>query len=154
MRRGRGRKLVNVIGELTLFWRGWMNYFRLSKVKAAFEELDGWIRRKQRCIVWVQWKRPKTRAKMLINLGIDKARAIVSANNGRGKWWNAGASHMHAAVPAEWLSRQGLISLLDDCTESILRETIRREHCYPRLPCRDTMILALWCRYRKRMHNR
>ena len=112
MRKGRGRKLANVIGELTLLLRGWINYFRLSQVKAAFEELDGWIRRKLRCILWVQWKRPKTRVEKLMKLGIDKARAVTSANNGRGSWWNAGASHMNAAITANWLSKQGLMSLL------------------------------------------
>ena len=53
MRKGRGRKLSKVIEEMTLYLRGWVNYFRLSQVKAAFEELDGWIRRKLRCILWV-----------------------------------------------------------------------------------------------------
>lgn len=112
MRRGRGRKLANVIGELTLLLRGWISYFRLSQVKAAFEELDGWIRRKLRCVLWVQWKRPKTRAEKLMKLGIKRARALTSAFNGRGSWWNAGASHMNAAITANWLSRQGLMSLL------------------------------------------
>jgi RNA-directed DNA polymerase len=112
MRKGRGRKLTKVIGEVTLLLRGWINYFRLSQVKGVFEELDGWIRRKLRCILWVQWKKPKTRAGKLMKLGIDKARALTSAYNGRGPWWNAGASHMNAAIPANWLSRKGLMSLL------------------------------------------
>jgi len=112
MRKGRGRKLATVIGEVTQLLRGWINYFRLSQVKAAFEELDGWIRRKLRCILWVQWKKPKTRAEKLMKLGIDKARALTSAYNGRGSWWNSGASHMNAAIPTNWLSRQGLMSLL------------------------------------------
>ncbi|WP_247324218.1 group II intron maturase-specific domain-containing protein [Bradyrhizobium sp. 186] len=28
-----------------------------------FEELDGWMRRKLRNILWRQWKRPRTRRK-------------------------------------------------------------------------------------------
>jgi RNA-directed DNA polymerase len=112
MRLGRGRKLVDVIGELTLLSRGWISYFRLSQVKAALEEVDGWIRRKLRCILWVQWKSPKTRAEKLRKLGIDKARALTSAYNGRGSWWNAGALHMNVAITANWLSRQGLMSLI------------------------------------------
>ena len=112
MQRGRGRRLVDVIGELTLLFRGWINYFRLSQVKNVFEELDGWIRRKLRCVLWVQWKRPKTRAEKLMKLGIEKARALTSAFNGRGSWWNAGASHMNAAITVNWLSRRGLMGLL------------------------------------------
>jgi RNA-directed DNA polymerase len=112
MRKGRGSSLTKVIGELTLLLRGWINYFRLSTVKVAFEELDGWIRRKLRCILWRQWKKPKTRAKKLIKRGIERARAFTCAYNGRGAWWNAGASHMNAAFPARWFAQQGLMSLL------------------------------------------
>jgi RNA-directed DNA polymerase len=114
MSKGRGRRLKDVIRELTLFMRGWTGYFRLSQVKGVFEELDGWIRRKLRCILWVQWKKPKTRAKMLMKLGIDKVRAYASAYNGRGSWWNAGASHMNAAVTSKWLREQGLVSLITE----------------------------------------
>jgi len=112
MRRGRGRSLPKVAGELTVLLRGWVNYFRLSQVKIAFEELDQWIRRKLRCILWRQWKKPRTRARKLIERGIEKARALSSASNGRGPWWNAGASHMNAAVTTKWLQQQGLMSLL------------------------------------------
>jgi RNA-directed DNA polymerase len=112
MRKGRGSSLTRVMGELTLLLRGWINYFRLSAVKIAFEELDGWIRRKLRCILWRQWKKPKTRAKKLIKRGIERARAFTCAYNGRGAWWNAGASHMNLAFPAKWFTQQGLMSLL------------------------------------------
>ncbi|MGE8096606.1 50S ribosomal protein L19, partial [Pseudomonas fluorescens] len=32
-----------------------------------------------RCVIWRQWKRPSTRARNLIRLGIDEARAWKSA---------------------------------------------------------------------------
>jgi RNA-directed DNA polymerase len=112
IRKGRGRSLPKVAGELTTFLRGWVNYFRLSRVKIAFEELDQWIRRKLRLILWRQWKTSRTRAGKMIERGIEKARAYASAYNGRGPWWNAGAPHMNAAVTAKWLQQQGLMSLL------------------------------------------
>lgn len=112
IRKGRGRSLPKTAVELTKYLRGWVNYFRLSQVKIAFEALDQWIRRKLRSILWRQWKKPRTRVRKLIERGIEKARAITSANNGRGPWWNAGASHMNAAITAKWLEQQGLMSLL------------------------------------------
>lgn len=112
IRKGRGRSLRQVMGELTPLLRGWVNYFRLSTVKSAFEELDGWIRRKLRSILWRQWKKPRTRAKKLMERGIERVRAYTSAYNGRGAWWNAGASHMNTAFPAKWFAQQGLLSLL------------------------------------------
>src|SRR6267154_6366824 len=113
-RRGRGRNLGKLIEEeLTPLLRGWMNYFRLAEVKGIFEQLDSWIRRKLRCLIWRHWKRTITRAKGLIQRGLDKVRAWESAINGRGPWWNAGASHMHAAFPKSYFDRCGLLPLRD-----------------------------------------
>lgn len=112
-RRGRGRNLGKFIDELTLTLRGWMNYFRLSEVKGIFEELDGWIRRRLRLIIWRQWKRAYARAKGLMKRGLGESRAWESASNGRGPWWNSGASHMNQAFPKKFFDRLGLVSLLD-----------------------------------------
>ena len=113
-RRARGRNLGQVIRELGPIIRGWVVYFRLSEVRIGFELLDQWLRRKLRCILWRQWKRPRTRRKKLIALGLDPERARISAYNGRGPWWNAGASHMNQAVPTRRLRRMGLLSFLDE----------------------------------------
>jgi len=113
-RRGKGRNLGKLIeAELTPLLRGWMNYFRLAEVKGIFEELDGWIRRKLRGLIWRQWKRTFARAKGLMRRGLKETQAWESAGNGRGPWWNAGASHMHAAFPKSYFDRCGLLSLLD-----------------------------------------
>lgn len=111
--RGRGRSLLQVIKEVNQKIRGWLYYFKLAEVKNIFEELDGWIRRKLRCIIWRQWKRVYTRVKKLINRGISKDRACKSAMNGRGPWWNAGANHMHEAFKKSYFDKCGLVSLLD-----------------------------------------
>jgi RNA-directed DNA polymerase len=84
-RRGRGRNLARMIREdLAPLLRGWASYFRYSEVKAGFERLDKWIRRRLRCIRWRQWKKPRTRRKRLIALGLDEETASKSAYNGRG----------------------------------------------------------------------
>ena len=112
-RTGRGRNVRRFIEELAPVLRGWVNYFRLVEVKGLFEELDGWIRRKLRCILWRQWKKPKTRAKNLMKRGLGKERAWKSATNGRGPWWNSGASHMNQCFPASFFNKLGLVSLLN-----------------------------------------
>lgn len=112
-RRGRGRNIEKIIEELSMILRGWVQYFKLCEVKTPFEELDQWIRRKLRGLLWRQWKRPYTRARKLMNRGLEEARAWQSATNGRGAWWNAGASHMNAAYTKLDLNRMGLVSLLD-----------------------------------------
>lgn len=113
IREGRGRSLRQVIKDLNELLRGWIQYFRLAEVKGVFEEVDGWLRRKLRCLLWRQWKRPKTRAKNLMKRGLQELRAWKSAVNGHGAWWNAGASHMNEAFPKSYFDRLGMIALLD-----------------------------------------
>jgi RNA-directed DNA polymerase len=113
VRRGRGRHLGSVIEELTPVIRGWVAYYRLA-TGSQFAELDGWLRRKLRRLLWKQWKQPRTRVKRLRALGLDAARAATAAYNGRGPWWNAGASHMTQAVPNDLLAHRGLTSFLNE----------------------------------------
>ena len=106
-REGRGRSLSQVTKDLNSLLRGWMQYFRLAETKGIFEELDGWLRRKLRCLLWRRWKRSFTRARNLMKRGLDKLRAWKSATNGHGAWWNAGMSHMNEAFPKSYFDRTG-----------------------------------------------
>jgi RNA-directed DNA polymerase len=111
--KGRGRNIKKVIEDLSRVLRGWIQYFKLAEVKNSLEELDEWIRRKLRGVLWRQWKRGRTRAKNLMRRGLTKERAWKSAMNGRGPWWNAGASHMNEAYKKFDFDKMGLVSLLD-----------------------------------------
>ncbi len=113
-RRGRGWSLARTIRELNPILRGWAAYYRLADVSGVFGELDEWIRRRLRLILWRQWKRPRTRRKELRKRGLSEERAAQSAYNGHGPWWNAGAGHMNQAVPTRLLSQMGLVSLLQE----------------------------------------
>jgi RNA-directed DNA polymerase len=113
LRGAHGRSLDATIQTLNPVLRGWAAYFKLAETKRALEERDGWIRHKLRGVLWRQWKRPYARARNLMQRGLTQERAWRSATNGRGPWWNAGASHMHAAFPKSWFDHLGLVSLLD-----------------------------------------
>jgi RNA-directed DNA polymerase len=110
---GRGRNIRVVIDNINRFTRGWVGYFRLAGVKTPFDMLDQWIRRRLRKILWEQWRTPKTRCRKLITLGLEAQRARKATATGLGAWWNAGASHMHAAVNNRVLASWGLRTLLD-----------------------------------------
>jgi RNA-directed DNA polymerase len=130
MRRGRGMSLPSFILELKPKLQGWYNYFRLNEVKVVFEQLDVWLRRRLRLLLWRRWKKPKTIIKNLMQRGLDKARSVVCAGNGRGPWWNSGASHMNQAFPKRYFDERGLTSLLDgpvrrDNTRTAVYGTVR-----------------------------
>jgi RNA-directed DNA polymerase len=109
-RAGRGRALAATVKDLAPILRGWIAYFRLTEGKGILEELDGWLRRKLRCVLWRQWKRPRTRLMRLMQRGLKEQRARDSAGNGRGPWWNAGASHMNDAFRKDFFDKLGLVS--------------------------------------------
>jgi RNA-directed DNA polymerase len=114
LRRARGGSIANTAKELAPVLRGWTGYFRLAEVKGIFEDLDGWVRRKLRGVLWRHWKHPRTRAKMLLQRGLTADRAWRSAYNGYGPWRNAGASHMADAFRAAFFANLGLVSLLTE----------------------------------------
>src|SRR5262249_47511018 len=67
--RHRGVSLERMIGELVPFLRGWAGYFGFSQ-SHELPSLDGWIRRRLRCVVWVQWKTRGQRYRELRRLNV------------------------------------------------------------------------------------
>lgn len=116
-RRGRGRNIRRFLEELRPVIIGWVSYYRKCEVRRVFEELDKWIRRRLRALLWRQWKRPRTRLRELLRRGLEPEQARIGTTNGRGPWWNAGASHMNRAVPTRVLSQLGLVSLVQKARE-------------------------------------
>jgi RNA-directed DNA polymerase len=114
LRGSRGRSLRRVIDDLNPWLRGWIHYFQFGASGRVLEEIDGWLRRRLRGLLGRQWKRASRRARQLRALGLTAERARRSAGNGRGPWWNAGASHLNQALPAAFFARMGLVSLLSE----------------------------------------
>jgi RNA-directed DNA polymerase len=110
-RRGKGRSLRQVIDELNPKVRGWLNYFRHIESDYLLKELDGWLRRKLRVIIWKQWKRTRTRAKNLIKLGLSSDASWRFARKQRGPWVAAGENVMNRVLNNAYFEDQGLISL-------------------------------------------
>lgn len=126
-RKGRGRNLMKFIQEsLNKSIKGWINYFKLAEVKSFAKQLDGWIRRRLRNIKWRQWRRPWTRRSELMRHGLKEERAVQSAFNQRGPWWNSGASHMNYAFPKKYFDKLGLVSILDELQKFKMKLKNRR----------------------------
>jgi RNA-directed DNA polymerase len=72
LRAARGRNRGHVVQSLRPMLLGWTSYFCKAEVRRTFEELDQWLRRKLRAILWRQWKRPWTRAREMIRRGLSR----------------------------------------------------------------------------------
>ena len=91
--------------------RTWQH--QLSEGTTVWKDLDGWLRRRLRCLLWRQAKTRQRRTAMLRKRGLPEARAWHSGHNGQGPCWNSGASHMNHAFPKAFFDRLRLVSILD-----------------------------------------
>jgi group II intron reverse transcriptase/maturase len=110
-RRGKGRSMQQVIEELNPKLRGWLNYFRYVESDYLLKELDGWLRRKLRVILWKQWKRTYTRAKNLIKLGLSSDAAWRFVRKQCGPWTISGKNVMNRLLNNPYFEKLGLVSL-------------------------------------------
>ena len=51
-----GRSLARIVRELSRYLFGLARLLRLLRNPSVLRDLDGWIRRRLRCLAWKQWK--------------------------------------------------------------------------------------------------
>jgi len=92
---------------------GWISYFRLSRSRSEFVNLDGWIRRKVRTIKLKQLKRRYTIWKFYRNRGLTEKNAWLGVLGGKGWWCLSRTPQSHMAMNMAWFKEMGLISLTE-----------------------------------------
>ena len=75
--------------KLKQFIRGWVNYFAMADMKQLLRSTDEWLRRKIRAIYWKQWKKIKTRYRMIKKFGLPEWKVHELANCRKGIWRSA-----------------------------------------------------------------
>ena len=106
----RGASLSEVIKELSRYIVGWRGYFGRCETPGVLGEVDKWVRRRIRALVWRQWKRGRTRYKALRRLGVGKELAARAAGSARGPWRVSMSPALSIALPNASLARLGLAS--------------------------------------------
>ena len=106
--RNRGHKVKDVIHELNLYVRGWLQYYKLSNTYTVIKDLSQWIRRRVRLYYWKQWKQPRTRRRNLIALGVDPKRVHMASRSRKGYWRMSQTEIVRFALNNRWLEEQGV----------------------------------------------
>ena len=75
------------------------------------KEIDEWLRRRIRAIYWKQWKRVKTRYKMLQRLKLPEWKVHELANGRKGYWRMAYV--LNSVITNKLIVRLGYISMSD-----------------------------------------
>ena len=99
------------IEKLNQFLMGWCGYFALADTSSKFKEFDQWIRRRLRMCLWKQWKKPKTKIRNLVRLGVPFGKAYEWGNSRKGYWRLSHSPVLHKTLDNSYWNHQGLRSL-------------------------------------------
>ena len=91
--------------------RGWVNYFKLADMKKLLADTDEWARRRIRAVYWKQWKKIKTKYRMLKALGLEHWRAKELACSRKGYWRMAKV--LNQIFSNKIIAKLGYTSMLD-----------------------------------------
>lgn len=108
---GRGRTLKRTIAALNPILRGWFHYFSLGAVRWQTLQIDGWVRRHLRCLMWRRWRKGKTRYLNLTALGVKPKMAACLAATQRGPWHSSVSPQLSIAMPNRYFHDRGLFNL-------------------------------------------
>lgn len=99
--------------KLTQYIRGWINYFKKADMKSLLAATDEWMRRRIRMVYWKQWKKVKTRYRMLKQYGIDESKAWEFANTRKGYWRIAKSPILNRSLNNETLKELKFLFFTD-----------------------------------------
>ncbi len=109
-KRTRTGKLEDLIQEINTYTVGWIGYYRQANTPSVYEELDKWIRRRLRQMIWKRWKRGTTRYRELVKLGVPKRWAQEGAG-GTSPWRMAASPVINQGLSNGYFRGLGLKSI-------------------------------------------
>jgi hypothetical protein len=109
-KRTRTGKLEDIIQAINTYIVGRIGYYRQANTPSVSEELDGWIRRRLRQMIWKRWKKGTTRYRELVNLGFPKRWAQEGAG-GTSPWHMSASPVINQALSNRYFRNLGLKSI-------------------------------------------
>lgn len=97
--------------RIKVYARGWLNYHGIASMKNNIEDINGWLYHRIRMCIWKQWKRPRTKVRNLIKMGVPKDLAWQAGNSRRGDWYTTHTVAINMAMTKERLISSGFYDL-------------------------------------------
>ena len=110
-RRRKGTGTGKRIEELKRYLTGWRGYFGFCQTPSVLVELDSWVRRRLRCIFWIQWKTGRRRFAELHRWGVERQLAANTAGSNHGPWRMSVSKAVNAALSNAFFDSLGLPQL-------------------------------------------
>ena len=108
-----GISMTLQIHKLTQYLRGWGYYYLIANAYQLTVDLDHWIRRRIRMCYWRQWRKPRTKVRSLMKLGVSERLAIACGITSKGPCRSSKTKGINIALGNDYLASQGLVSLKD-----------------------------------------
>ena len=97
--------------KIKVYARGWLNYYGIASMKNNIDDINGWLYHRIRMCIWKQWKKPRTKYKNLVKLGIPEDYAATIANSRRKYWYISNNKAVIWALNKERLINSGFYDL-------------------------------------------
>jgi RNA-directed DNA polymerase len=108
-----GVSMRTKLRKLSVYLRGWINYYGIGNQYQQCVDLDHWIRRRVRMCYWKQWRKPRTKIRRLMKLGVPKRAAISCGLSSKSYWRSSKTAGINMGLGNKYLKQQGLFSLRD-----------------------------------------
>ena len=82
-----------------------------TSMKSNIDDINGWLYHRIRMCIWKQWKKPRTKYKNLVKLGIPEHYASTIANSRRKYWYISNNKAVIWALNKERLINSGFYDL-------------------------------------------
>ena len=99
------------LAVLTKYARGWMNYYGVASMNNRIDAVNGWLYHRIRMRIWKQWKRPETKTRNQMKMGVPFDLAYQAGNSRRGYWFTTHTVAVNMAMTKERLIRGGFFDI-------------------------------------------
>ena len=110
-RRTKGISLDQMVEHLSSYLHGWRGYFSYCETPSVLRDLDSWLHRRLRAVVWKQWRRGRTRFAELRKRNVGRDLAAQTAGSCHGPWRISKSPALHFALPTAYFVSLGVPTL-------------------------------------------
>lgn len=105
------QSVIPALNKIREYMRGWLNHYGIAAMKNNIEELNGWLYHRIRMCIWKMWKRPRSKMRYLMKLGVPEELAYQAANSRRKYWFVSNTVAVKMALTKERLIHKGYYDL-------------------------------------------
>jgi len=105
------QSIKTALARIKVYARGWLNYYGIASIKRLIEDINGWLYHRIRMCIWKQWKKPITKFRNLVKMGIPEKYAYMAANSRKMYWRTSNTTTVKRAMNKERLINSGFYDL-------------------------------------------